>query len=329
MIITQTPLRVSFAGGGTDLKEFYELHEGSVISTAIDKYVFVIVKERFDDKIYLNYSTKEIVDSVDEINHDIIREAMKLVGIKSGIEITSLADIPSSGSGLGSSSSFAVGLLNALYAYANNPQTPEKIAQDACKIEIEILKKPIGKQDQYIAAYGGLRKFVFKKDGTVDNFVPNLTSEQKRRFGSQVLLFFTDLTRKADSILEEQQRVTVSKQDALLMMKSQVDEIFAYLEEDSFHKIGSVLHEGWLLKKSLTSKISSTSIDAMYKTAREFGALGGKICGAGGGGFLLTYCRREEQTKLRKGLSDFKEMPFMLEDSGSKVIFNIARYNWK
>ncbi|KAA3606998.1 MAG: GHMP kinase [Calditrichaeota bacterium] len=329
MIITQTPLRVSFAGGGTDLQAFYGLHEGAVVSTAIDKYVFLIVKERFDSKIYLNYSTKEIVDSVDEIQHDIFREALRLVGVESGVEITSLADIPSSGSGLGSSSSFTVGLLNALYVYANNPQPAERLAQDACKIEIEILGKPIGKQDQYIAAYGGLRKFTFKKDETVENRLINLNNEEKRRFGSQIQLFFTDITRKADAILSEQKRTTVNKQDALLEMKNQVDKIVESLENDNFHEVGKILHSGWELKKSLASKISNPSINEMYQIARDFGAIGGKICGAGGGGFLLTSCSREKQTNLRKGLKDFKEMPFMLEDSGSKVIFNIARYTWK
>lgn len=329
MIITQTPLRVSFAGGGTDLQAFYGLHEGAVVSTAIDKYVFLIVKERFDSKIYLNYSTKEIVDSVDEIQHDIFREALRLVGVESGVEITSLADIPSSGSGLGSSSSFTVGLLNALYVYANNPQPAERLAQDACKIEIEILGKPIGKQDQYIAAYGGLRKFTFKKDETVENRLINLNNEEKRRFGSQIQLFFTDITRKADAILSEQKRTTVNKQDALLEMKNQVDKIVESLENDNFHEVGKILHSGWELKKSLASKISNPSINEMYQIARDFGAIGGKICGAGGGGFLLTSCSREKQTNLRKGLKDFKEMPFMLEDSGIKVIFNIARYTWK
>lgn len=329
MIISQTPLRISFAGGGTDLKAFYELHEGEVVSTAIDKYVFVIVKERFDDKIYLNYSSKEIVDSVDEIQHEIFREALRLVGIKSGVEITSLADIPSTGSGLGSSSSFTVGLLNSLYTYANNPQSPEKLAQDACKIEIDILGKPIGKQDQYIAAYGGLRKFIFKKDESVENKLLKLTNEQKRRFGSQIQLFFTDITRKADAILSEQQKATVNKQDVLIQMKSQVEQISEYLETDNFNEIGKVMHEGWKFKKSLASKISNSSINEMYQIARDFGALGGKICGAGGGGFLLTYCPRERQTNLRLGLKEFREMPFMLEDSGSKVIFNIARYTWK
>lgn len=329
MIITQTPLRISFAGGGTDLKAFYGLHEGAVVSTAIDKYVFVIVKERFDNKIYLNYSTKEIVDSVDDIQHDIFREALRLVGIENGVEITSLADIPSSGSGLGSSSSFTVGLLNALYTYANEPQPAEKLAQDACKIEIDILGKPIGKQDQYIAAYGGLRQFKFKKDETVENNLVNLSNEQKRRFGSQIQLFFTDITRKADAILSEQKKSTVNKQDALIQMKSQVDRIVQHLENDDFGEIGKIMHEGWELKKSLASKISNPSINEMYQIAKDFGALGGKICGAGGGGFLLTYCPRERQTNLRLGLKDFREMPFMLEDSGSKVIFNIARYTWK
>jgi len=185
MIISQTPLRISFAGGGTDLPSFYHHEDGWVISSAIDKYIFVIIKERFDNKIYINYSKKEIVDRVDDIEHDLVREAMRKTGVEKGVEITTLADIPSSGSGLGSSSSVTVGLLNALYAYRGELVTAERLAREACDIEINILGKPIGKQDQYIAAYGGVRFFQFKSNEEVVVEPINLDNSRKRKFGSK------------------------------------------------------------------------------------------------------------------------------------------------
>ena len=201
MIISQTPLRISFAGGGTDLASFYRHEEGWIISSAIDKYIFVIVKERFDNMIYINYSKKEIVDSVDEIEHDLVREAMRKTKVERGVEITTLADIPSSGSGLGSSSSVTVGLLNALYAFQGEQVTAERLAREACEIEIDILGKPIGKQDQYIAAFGGIRFFKFKPNEEVVFDKINLENSFKRKFGANLLLFFTGKTRSSDRIL--------------------------------------------------------------------------------------------------------------------------------
>ncbi|MBN2012301.1 GHMP kinase [candidate division KSB1 bacterium] len=329
MIISQTPLRISFAGGGTDLKSFYGNEEGWVVSSAIDKYVFIIVKERFDDKIYVNCSKKEIADHVDEIEHGLVREAMRITGVKYGVEITTLADIPSSGSGLGSSSSVTVGLLNALYAYQGIQVTAEQLAKEASEIEIDILGKPIGKQDQYIAAYGGVRFFRFMPDDTVTNEKINLVNSKNRMFGSNLMLFYTGKTRQADRILSEQKAQTVNKMDFLREMKYQAREIRECLDAHHFDRIGEILGDGWELKKKLATQISNPDIDNMYKRAREAGAIGGKISGAGGGGFMLLYCPREVQHKVRNALHEYREFPFFLEKDGSKIIFNVRRYEWK
>jgi len=329
MIVVQTPLRISFAGGGTDLKEFWAREEGWVVSSAIDKYIYVIVKERFDDRIYINYSEKEIVDSVDDIKHELVREAMRKTGVSYGVEITTLADIPSEGSGLGSSSSVTVGLLNALYAFKGIQQPAEVLAQQACEIEIDILGKPIGKQDQYIAAYGGLRFFKFLKDGKVEVEKLPVYNENYRRFGSNLMLFYTGRTRSADNILKKQKQNTDDNIEYLRKIKYQAAEIKEYLLTNQFDKVGNVLRETWEYKKKLADGITLPEIEAMYQKALDAGALGGKISGAGGGGFLLLYCSRDKQNRVKEALKNYREFPFLLEQDGSKVIFNYRRYVWK
>lgn len=330
MIISQTPLRISFAGGGTDLKEFWAAEPGKVLSTSIDKYVFVVIKKRFDDLIVLNYTACEIVDSVAEIKHELIREAMLKTGISKGVEITTLADIPSKGSGLGSSSSVTVGLLNALYAYAGKQVTAEQMAQEACDIEIDILDKPIGKQDQYIAAYGGLNEITFHPDYTVSVEPINNNSRDKRVFVSNILLFYTNITRKSSEILTEQKAETRNKFEILKQMRNQVHEVRKVLENGApFDRVGHILNDAWILKRQLASKITNPIIDEMYERARKAGALGGKISGAGGGGFLMLYVPRENQNYVREELNEFKELPFMLEPDGSKIIFNMRKTYWR
>ncbi len=326
MVITQTPLRISFAGGGTDLEAYYRHEDGMVISSTIDKYIFVIIKERFDNRIVLNYSRNETVDHVDEIKHELIREAMKKTGIDNGVEISTLADIPSEGSGLGSSSSLVVGLLNAFYQFQGEQVPAEQLAREACEIEIDICKKPIGKQDQYIAAYGGIRTIVFHKDGSVDVEKLVLNDTNWRRFGSNLLLFYTNTTRKSSDILTEQREQTAGHLEVLAEMKNQVPKVKESILSDTFHAVGRNLHHGWELKKRLASRISNTQIDEVYKRALDAGALGGKISGAGGGGFLLLYVPREQQDSLRYALKGLAELPFFLEQDGSKVIFNLRRY---
>jgi len=326
MLITQTPLRISFAGGGTDLEEFYRHEDGKVVSCTIDKYVFVIIKERFDDKIILNYSQKEIVDSVNEIKHELIREAMRKTGMEAGVEISTLADVPSEGSGLGSSSSLIVGLLNTFYQYQGEQVTPDRLAKEACEIEIDICKKPIGKQDQYIAAFGGIRAFTFKKDGTVEVEKVTINDSDWRRFGSNLLLFYTNTTRKSADILTEQRDKTCDQLEMLREMKGLVDNVKTAILSNSFHEVGINMHQGWELKKQLASRITNPQIDEVYHRALKAGALGGKISGAGGGGFLLLYVPREMQDNVRFALRDLYELPFLLERDGSKVVFNFRRY---
>jgi D-glycero-alpha-D-manno-heptose-7-phosphate kinase len=329
MIITQTPLRISLVGGGTDFKEFYRLDGGAVISTAIDKYIYVIVKERFDDKIVLSWTKKEIVQSVDEIQHELIREAMRKTGLRKGIEVITVADIPSEGSGLGSSSSLTVGLLNAFYAYQGELVSSERLAREACEIEIDILKKPIGKQDQYIAAYGNLRKFTFNKDGSVDAHKIELSEEARRILNMNLLLFYTNRTRSSAEILTEQRKNIPTVLETLARIRTQVTETEQVFREEDFDRVGQVLDEGWRLKKRLANSITDTDIEKMYRTAIEAGAFGGKIAGAGGGGFLLLYCIPEKQEKVRAALKGYREMPFRLERDGSKVILNMRRDTWK
>ncbi len=328
MIITQTPLRISLAGGGTDFAGFYTREDGCVLSTAIDRYVYVIVKERFDDLVYVNYSRKEIVERIDDLKHELVREAMRVTGVLDGVEITTLADIPSEGSGLGSSSSLTVGLLNALHAYRGDPRPAEELAAEACRIEIDVLGKPIGKQDQYIAAYGNLRLFRFAADGSVGGQPLQLSDAARRRLSANLLLFYTARTRRSADILVEQRDSIAARMESLRAMKAQADTARQLLESGQLDEVGRLLDRAWQVKKTLASRISDAELDAMYAAGIEAGALGGKICGAGGGGFLLLYCPAERQEDVRQALSAYREMPFALERDGSKVIFNVRRETW-
>lgn len=331
MIIARTPLRISFVGGGSDLKAFYSHNDGMVVCTAIDKYVYAIVKERFDDLIYINYSQKETVDHVDQIQHDLVREAMRITGVKKGIEITTLADIPSSGSGLGSSSSITVALLHALYAHQHTLVTAEQLAREACQIEIDILGKPIGRQDQYAAAYGGVNQFTFQADDTTLRTAVKMTSITKRRFASSLLLYFTGITRSADDILSRQRQGMGDSQKRRIMeqMVALAEPFTQAMENDDIEACGRLLDMNWQLKQQLAQGISNPEIDDMYRTARNAGALAGKISGAGGGGFLLLLVRREAQNQVFKAMSRFRELPFMIEDGGSKIIFDDRSYSSK
>lgn len=323
MIISKTPLRISLIGGGTDLKDFYKNNLGHVISTAIDKYIYVIIKERFDDLIVLHYTENEIIDDVNKIKHELIREALVKVGITKGIEIITLADIPSKGTGLGSSSTLTVGLLNALYTYKGIQVTQETLAREACEIEIDILNKPIGKQDQYIAAYGGLKKFAFLNDEKVEIKYFTLSSNERRILGSNLTLHFTNIIRDANSILEKQKSNIEVKNKELLLISNLVHDVELAIENKNFNEIGNVLKKNWEAKKLLTDNISNNVIDTMVDKAIRNGATGCKIAGAGGGGFLLSYVPREKQDIYRKAMKEYKELPFMIDPFGSRIIFNI------
>jgi len=322
MIIAQTPLRLSFLGGGTDFEDFYSVNGGgAVLSSAIDKFTFVIVKERFDDMIYLNYSRKEIVSCVDDIEHELIREAMRMAGVESGIEITTMADIPSEGTGLGSSSSITVGLLQALHTYRGDSVTAEDLARQACQIEIDILGKPIGKQDQYISAYGDMRLISFHAD-TVKIDRVGINRECKRKLNENLLVFYTGLTRQSSGILTEQKANISERMDLLKELTGLAFQGRKTLLSGAFEEFGELLHEGWNLKKQLSSKITNSDIDDVYRTARKAGAIGGKIAGAGGGGFLLLYCPVAKRDNVRASLGQLREFPFHFHNDGSKVIFN-------
>jgi D-glycero-alpha-D-manno-heptose-7-phosphate kinase len=325
MIVTQTPLRISFLGGGTDFHGFYKREEGCVLSSAIDKYIFVIIKERFDDRIRVGYTRTEMVDHLDDVQHELVREALRKTGITKKVEISTMGDIPSAGTGLGSSSTVTVGALNAMYLHLGVVRDAAALARDACEIEIETLGKPIGKQDQYIVAYGGLRFIRFKPDGTVTVEKVRVPDEARRRLSEHLMLFYTGITRSASTVLEEQVDNIDDHFQVLRRMKQLAVQARECLEQQAFDEFGELLHQGWEYKKQLASGISNGRIDAMYQAARSAGAIGGKISGAGGGGFLLLYCPVERQDDVRKALAPLRELSYALERDGSKAIFNYRR----
>lgn len=325
MIIVQTPLRISFFGGGTDFRSYFLQEGGCVLSTAIDKYIFVTIKRRFDRKLRVGYTRTEMVDQVDEIQHELIREALRKTGITEGVEITTMGDIPSQGSGLGSSSTVTVGALHAMYSYLGDLIPAERLAQEACEIEIDILGKPIGIQDQYIVAYGGLRFMEFTTEGEICNHRIPLSEEQCRQLNDNTMSFYTGITRRADSILNEQKSNIEDRRILLNEMKQIAYTAQEELLAGNIDCLGELLHASWQLKKRLASKISNGSIDEIYQKACHAGALGGKISGAGGGGFLLLYCPYERQKAVREALYPLQELPFKTEPHGSKVIFDYQR----
>ena len=326
MIITRTPFRVSFAGGGTDLPDFYRVEPGAVVSTAINKYMYVVVNKRFTDAIRVSYYSKtEIVDNVDEIQHPIVREALKLVGITKAIEIASIADVHA-GAGLGSSSSFTVGLLNALYAYRGTLKSAEELAKEACHIEIDVIGEPIGKQDQYIAAYGGFRYIQFNPDETVFTEPIIWSQENQEELLQNLLVLYTGDVREASSILREQKKNIrqSDRMDSLKKLSGMAFELKDLLNNDASPDIlGEFLHKGWVLKKQLASSISNDKIDGYYEKALGAGALGGKVLGAGGGGFLLLYCHKGKQPQVKEALNHLRELEFSFEPEGSKIIYVI------
>lgn len=324
MIIIQTPLRISLFGGGTDFPDFYKQEGGLVLSTAIDKYIFVTIKQRFDDKLRVGYTETEMVDTVDEIRHELIREAFRLTGITRGVEITTMSDIPA-GSGLGSSGTVTVGALHAMHVYQGHSVTVEALAEQACEIEINRLKKPVGVQDQYIAAYGGLRLIEFPAKGRITTHPIYLSDALINSLYENLIVFYTGKTRKSSTILTEQKSNLNDSLPVLRAIKDIAQDAYRELCLGNINALGHLLHKSWELKKKLASKISDPSIDDLYRTAIKAGALGGKITGAGGGGFLLLYCPYEKRAAVRNTLHHLRELPIRFEPDGSKVIFNYRR----
>ena len=325
MIVTQTPLRLSFFGGGTDFPDYYRVSGGAVLTTAIDKYVYVIVKERFDDDIYINYSIKEIVQSVDAIRHDLVREAMRITGVDRGVEITTLADVPSTGTGLGSSAAVTVGLLHALHTYCGRLVDARTLAVQACRIELEILNRPIGKQDQYISAFGGLRAIDFRPDEAIDVARIQASPATTRRLQNRLLVFFTGRTRSAATVLNHQlQRIDQSRTDLdrLRACAHQARDLLTCGRLDEF---GELLDTAWRHKKALAEGVSDAALDELYSRARDAGASGGKIAGAGGGGFFVFYVPPSRQDDVRRALAPLRELPIAFDPGGARVVFNIHR----
>ena len=322
MIISRTPFRISFAGGGSDLPSFYRRAEGAVLSTSIDKYMYIAIHPFFEaDKIQLKYSKTEMVNSINEIKHPIFREALSMYGL-TGVDLNSIADIPS-GTGLGSSSSFTVGLLNAIRTYIGKASSAEKLAQLACDIEINRVGSPIGKQDQYAAAYGGLNFITFNADETVNVQKIIMNPDKRRELEENLMMVYVGGEHSANSILQSQQK-GYSDEKKFQTQKQMVQ--LAYdlkdaLENNNIDDFGRILHEGWLMKRSLMSDISNSAIDNLYAKGLEAGALGGKLLGAGGAGFLLFYCPKEKQADFRSQMSTHREMAFRFDNHGSKIIY--------
>lgn len=323
MIISRTPMRVSFLGGGSDLAVYYGRGFGQVLSTAIDRYIFITVNRKFDDLIRVSYSKTEMVDHVDKVEHNIIREAMKIVGVERGVDIVYMGDIPlgTAGIGLGSSSSLAVGVLNALYAYVGKHVSAERLAREACEIEIDRLGHPMGKQDQYAAAYGGFNRYRFNKDENV--FVDPIIWRRATReaLNAKLLMFYTGVERHSSTILADQQDGIRDNAGYLDQMVALSETMREMLVKNDLHAVGELLHQGWMGKRKLAPGVTSPRIDELYELARGAGAVGGKILGAGGGGFLMLYAEEADQDRVRQALAGLKETPFRFEPQGSKIIY--------
>jgi len=323
MIISRAPFRVSFCGGGSDIPSFYEKYGGCVISTSIRKYVYLAINRAFNkDSITLKYSQTEIVDDIDKIQHRIFKQVLRDFNLK-GVEITSMADIPS-GTGLGSSSSFTVALLRVLYAYSEKAVSTYKLAKEACDVEINQLGNPIGKQDQFAAAFGGLRYYEFCPDGFVKVEPIVMRHDSYEKLQKNLLMFYTGDVRDANKILGEETKNLASKEDKINATKKLCEmtkELKLSFENNDIDALGPVLKKGWEIKRSLANGISNPMIDSHYEKALAAGSTGGKLLGAGGGGFLLFYCPTEEvRENVRKSLSDLKEMEFEFDQAGCSIL---------
>jgi D-glycero-alpha-D-manno-heptose-7-phosphate kinase len=324
MIVTKTPLRMSFVGGGSDLPVFYRRFGGAVVSTAIDKFVYLTINQKFDHKIRICYSRVEEPASVAKIKHPLVRESLKMLEISGGIEIMSNADIPAKGSGLGSSSSFTIGLLHALHAYRREFASADRLARESCQIEIERCGEPIGKQDQYAAAFGGFNFIQFNPDDSVsvDPIICRRETLQSLQAGT--LVFYTGITRSASGILKHQQQALASekkKQRSLRRMVKLAHEMRDELQRNNAGVFGEMLHENWELKRSLAAQVSSDRIDGWYGRARKAGAIGGKLLGAGSGGFLMFYAPPDRHDAIVRELKELRPVSFGFEPQGSKIIF--------
>jgi D-glycero-alpha-D-manno-heptose-7-phosphate kinase len=321
MIISKTPLRMSFVGGASDFKDYYKRNYGAVVSTAIDKYIYVSINKKFDDAIRVSYSKTEEVDDVNKIEHNLIREALKLVGVTKGVDINYASDmLPArEGTGLGASSALLVGTLNALHTFKGERADSAQLAKEACRIEIELLKHPIGKQDQYATAFGNLNYIKFNPDESVDVQVLNFNAKEDLK--RNLILFYTGLSSFSKEVLPEQKDKIEINVNILDKMVKLADNLKEELGRNDIKEFGNILHQNWIYKKELASKISNSVIDGYYEKAREAGAVGGKILGSGGGGFLLLYANPEKHNAIKQALPNLKETPFGFESNGSQIVY--------
>jgi D-glycero-alpha-D-manno-heptose-7-phosphate kinase len=323
MIVCRTPLRVSFLGGGSDLPVHYRRYGGAVVSAAISKYVYVTVNRRFDRSIRVSYSMTEEVDHAGEIKHRLVRAAMLKLGIKNGVEITSIADIPSRGTGLGSSSAFTTGLLHALHAYQGVYRSQADLAAEACEVEIDLCGEPIGKQDQYAAAIGGVNLLRFNPDESVTVEKIVFSPEFIREFQDSMLLFYTGVTRSASDILRNQISIMSAndgKTELVRRMAAMTDDFRHAIQDTNLEWVGNLLHEAWTLKQSVSDEISTGSVNDMYASARRAGAWGGKLLGAGGGGFLLVCAPIQRHDEVRRALCGYRCLPLKFDWTGTSII---------
>lgn len=323
MILTRTPFRISFAGGGSDLRSFYSRRPGAVVSTTIDKAMYVAIHPYFHDKIRIKYSRTEDVASAADVQHPLVRECLRMVGIERGMEIASFADVPA-GTGMGSSSAFTVGLLHALMVRAGRALTPEGLAAAACQIEIDELAEPIGKQDQYATSYGGLNYIRFLPDEQVEIVPIECSSTTRETLNARLMLFYVGQERPANTILAEQARnmADSEKFQRVSRMAELAEELRRALERNDVDSFGEILHQGWLMKSGVATGITNDLIESSYRLGREAGAEGGKLLGAGGGGFLLLYCRELKQAQVRTALAHLREMPFRMSSEGTRLLFD-------
>ena len=323
MVISKTPLRITFVGGGTDLPSYYKSHGyGAVVSATINKYIYIIVNRRFDNEIRIKYSKTEIVNNIEDIAHPLFREALKLLNITKSIEINSISELPTDrgGVGLGSSSSFLVGLLNALHAWIGETASPEQLAKEAVHIEREVLKEPGGKQDQYLASYGGIRYLRFNSDESVETERIELSEENYEKLKSRLLLFYTGIQRSSGEIHKKQSVSVEDNIESYRKMVELADQVRKKLKEGEIDSLGKLLHENWILKERLANGISNDIIKEYYNKALFAGAEGGKLIGAGGGGFLLFFANPSKHDAIKQALN-LQEMKFDFESLGSRIIY--------
>jgi len=324
MIVSRTPLRMSFVGGGSDLPSYYRQKGGAVLSTSVDKYMYVTVNKKFDSKIRLSYSITENEDSAQQIKHPIVRNTLKLLGIQEGVEITSISDIPSQGSGLGSSSSYTVALLHALYTYKGKSTSKEELGRLSSHIEIDLCGDKIGKQDQYAAAYGGLNLIEFNEDDSVVVSPVVCKPETVKKIEESIIVFYTGRTRRASTLLSVQSdnMKQASKRELMSSMVSLAYDMKSLLENNDIDPLGELLDQNWQLKRQMTKNVSDSQIDNWYNKGILSGATGGKLLGAGSGGFMMFFAPKEKHDGIAKAMKDLQRVPFSFDIEGSKILFS-------